>query len=364
MMKIAQIVVNTPPAVDGIADYSLSLAQGLLQTHGITTHFIVCQTRSPVAASLHNFPVTQLSAPTPEAFLQALPEVDQVILHYTDVYDPTYGAPFWLAEAIATAKQQQKFKKLIVLFHEFPVLYLWSKKLPLYPSQFKAACRIAELADQILATNSHFKAKIERRYRKPVQVMPVFSNIGEPDQVPALEGRDRRLIVFGGRSRRGRIYQKRSAAALANACRLLEIEEICDIGPSIHLDRSPINGVRFLELGQQPAEQISALMLKSIAGIAYSSNNGTLSKSSVFAAYCAHGLVPVITLNQSSAPDGLQAGQNFLFAGDRQPASLQAIAQGGQDWYRQHTLARTVEAFAVHLNGTKHIPHKVMAFES
>jgi hypothetical protein len=327
----------------------------MLKNYGILTHFLTCQQGFQPLSIINDFPVIQLPLQSTTAFLDSLPKnIYKIILHYSDYpYDQKYGAPFWLLEALEALRQQHKVK-LLVMFHEFPSLSFLRKTFYLFPLQSFVAWRIAKLADIVFTNNSVFQTDLARRLNHPVTSIPVFSNIGEPEHLSGLNRRKRRILVFGTPGRRARIYQK-CIGMLVNTCRLLEIEEICDIGPPLHLKLSEIKKVPLVEMGEKSAQEISNIMLDSLAGIAYSTDNRMLSKSGVYATYCAHGVVPIITQAKSSQADGLEAGTHFVFAGSQAKSldieSLQAIADQAHRWYKNHSQSKNVELFASQLLG-------------
>lgn len=353
-MNIIQITPRLPPAIDGLGDYALKLADGLLK-YGIVTQFLTCPQGGKSVSVINDFPVVELPTQSTTAFLDSLPKnIDKIILHYSEYpYEQKYGTPFWLLEALEIAKRQQQVQ-LLVMFHEFPYFTLRRKTFYLFPFQSLIAWRIAKIADIVFTNNSVSQATLARGLNHFVTSIPVFSNIGEPEHIPLLQLRNRRLLVFGTPGRRARIYQ-RSTAMLVNTCRLLGIEEICDVGPPLNLNISQIKGVRLVEMGEKTAHEISNLMLDSLAGISYSNDNIKLTKSGVFAGYCAHGVVPVITQAKSSQADGLKVGTNFLFAGNQAKSidieSLQTIADLALMWYKNHSLSKSVELFASQLLG-------------
>jgi len=352
-MNIIQITTKLPPAIDGVGDYSLKLGDELFKNYGILTHFLTCQHGFKPASVINGFPVVELPTQNTTAFLDSLPKnIYKIILHYSDFpYDQKYGSPFWLLDALAAAKQQQKFQ-LLVMFHEFPCLSFLKKIFYLFPFQSFVAWRVAEMADIVFTNNSVSKTTLTSRLSQPVTSIPVFSNVGEPEYVPPLDKRARRILIFGTRGRRARIYQ-RAISLLVNACQLLEVEEICDVGPSLNLNISEIKGIPLVEVGEKSAQEVSELMLDSLAGIAYSNDNNKLTKSGVFATYCAHGLVPIITQSKSSPIDMLEVGTHFLFPDDRAKdldlKSLQIIADNAHEWYKSHSQSKTAAIFASQL---------------
>ena len=131
------------------------------------------------------------------------------------------------------------------------------------------------------------------------------------------------------------------------------MKKILDIGSPLSLELAEINGIPLEQWGRQPADKVSQLMMQSLAGIAYSSDNQKLSKSGVFAAYCAHGLVPVISNPKSSPMDGLFEGKNFLFAQtkttDINTPFLNTVSRQAVAWYNQHSIKKIGDFFYSHL---------------
>ena len=350
-MEVLQICPNLPPAIDGIGDYAFTLAKGLLQQN-IHTHFMTFrQENTPL--NMYGRPIIQLSTDSPQAFVDAIPEqIQWVMLHFSDYpYDPKRGAPVWLVNALALMKRERSLK-LLIMFHEFPSFYLLKKTFYRFPWQQSVAWNLAKLADVVITNNAVTKTMLAKRLHQPIINLPVFSNIGELEQPPLLKQRQRRLIVFGTAGRRARIYQ-RSQAMLINCCQRLGIEEVWDIGPSLQLEQTEVAGMPLVQKGKQSAEAISRLLSESIAGIVHSTDNGRLAKSGVFATYCAHGLVPIVTQKQSPLLDGLDANVQFLFAGlqGQQLAieQMQAIADAAHYWYGNHNQANTVKTIGSHL---------------
>ena len=354
-MDILQIYPRLPPTIDGIGDYAVTLAKGLSQ-YNIRTHFMTVPQGKVLLDD--RFPIVPLHTHSPQAFVDAIPQqIQTVILHFSDYpYDAKRGTPTWLVTALKAMKQQRSLR-LIIMFHEFPSFYLLKKTFYLFPWQRSVAWQLAQLADVIITNNAVTQTLLAKRFlaknlQRSILNFPVFSNIGELEQPSPLKQRQRRLIVFGTPGRRARIYQ-RSHAMLKNCCQLLDIEEICDIGSPLHLNQPKLAGTRLVEMGEQPAAKISQLLSDSLAGIVYSTDNGRLAKSGVFATYCAHGLVPIVTQAKASLLDGLQAETNFLFAGmQSQPLAierLQAIADVAHQWYAAHNQANTFKCFSLQL---------------
>lgn len=353
-MDIVQIVPRVPPLVDGIGDYSLKLASHLREHHSISTQFLVCQQRKKLNPTLDGFSTIGLSQQDIASFMQALPqEMRYVILHYTN-YPYVLGkhdAPFWLMEGLKAARQERNFR-LVVMFHELPLL---KRTNYVRPIQGFVALRVARMADRVLTNCANFQSILQRWLNTPIATLPVFSNVSEPRSLPSLQERPRRMVVFGGPNRI-RIYRD-SVKELAHACQALGITEIYDIGPSLKLDQvdiSELNGIQMTQLGVRSLDEISDLMLQAIAGFFdYSRFPGFLAKSGVYAAYCAHGLVPISASYNPSESDGVWPGQHYLIADSRlgvlPAAKLRAIAQTAHTWYTTHNQRNSASVFAEHL---------------
>ncbi len=175
---------------------------------------------------------------------------------------------------------------------------------------------------------------------REVAVLPVFSTVGEPSAPLPLSARARRLVVFGGPGTRARAYRE-LGPALALACRTLGIEEICDIGPDI----GPGDGlpaadlpVPVRRLGALPGAEVSELLAGSLAGfLGYPAP--FLPKSTIFAAYCAHGVLPVCAWPQ--AQRGAEPAPPFWTpdGGMRRDDDLEELAGRAHAWYGGHTLS-------------------------
>ena len=150
------------------------------------------------------------------------------------------------------------------------------------------------------------------------------------------------MLVFGGLGARCRAYGP-EREALAAACRMLGIEEIVDLGPPLPPSILPadVAGVPVRALGTLPTAEVSAWMLAVRAGfLAYPA--GFLPKSTIFAAYCAHGLLPV---RAGAAERERQVPYWAPHSGLELEPERQAIADAARAWYLGHSIARQAEAF-------------------
>lgn len=331
-MRVVQIVPNLPPPFEGVGTYAEALAQGLAERFAIETRFVVGDPawRGGVngARPVHGRTAVDL--------LEALDgPADAVLLHYANYGYQRRGCPLWLIEGLIRGRG-----RIVTLFHEvWATGPPWRSSFWLLPVQRRLAARLARRS-AALVTSLETYADMIRPWAgdRKVVVLPVFSTLGEPDEVPAWRERERRIVLFGGTGVRGRAYA-RFLPAIAAAAKTLGIEEIWDIGPPIP-HPAKIGGVPVRGLGVLPAAEIGEILRGSAAGfLAYPP--AFLPKSTVFAAYCSHGVLPICAWNHHPRDGALAAGFHYwIGAGDPQ-----AIAATARYWYTGHTLAQQAEWF-------------------
>lgn len=352
-MNIIQIVPRMLPAKDGMSDYALVLADGLRKRHGISTRFLTCHVDEG-RSDISGFPVIKM-AWVRGGFLDAVradSSIGAIILHYSFFfYNSTkYGAPFWLLNDLRELMKRRRIK-LIAIFHELPFIKTSGF---LDPIKSIVAKGIARMADEIITPCAGLRKVLVKWVSCPVTALPVFSNIAEPANPLPLAARRKRMVVFGGVSRM-RVY-KHSSKALINACRLLGINEICDIGPA-HFGPAKYfkgherGGININEMGVLPAEEVSRIMSESVAGFFESARYaGYLGKSTVFASYSAHGMLPVTDRHHKSESDGAEGNRHYLIIGDKTKSiaaeMLQEISDRALQWYKGHNQEQAANLFA------------------
>ncbi|MEL6353416.1 MAG: alpha/beta fold hydrolase [Cyanobacteria bacterium J06627_28] len=349
--KLLQIVPRLPPYSDGVGDYSRLLAKQLFTERDIVTEFLSFRPGTETPDTIDGFYTHRLFEPSAEYFLSRLPkDLDGVILHYSN-YPYLQGkldAPFWLVDALRTLMRDRNIS-LVVMFHELPTLK-WKKIRILNPIQSRLSRQLARLASAVVTDSHHFKDHLEQWTASTVTCIPDFSTIGEPspEEIRPLALRQPRLVIFGGSDR---IRAYRDIPQLRKTCQALGIQEICDIGAKQAIDAEALGAIKLTEMGFQPAETVQSLLLDSMAGlIDYSRFPGDLGKSSVFAAFCAHGVMPICTTYNPSEPDGIFVDQHYVLAGmhlsDWSAQQYQSIATQARSWYCQHSLEINAKLFS------------------
>ena len=356
-MVIIQVVPALPPAIDGLGDYALNLARQLRQKFGKETHFVVGNPTWEGERTIEEFSITVVPKRSGGAVLSSLLKICSspapVLLHYVGYGYAKRGCPLWLVDGLQRWRTMDVNRFLVTMFHE---LYAfgppWTSSFWLSPLQKNLAIRLANLSDRILTSREGYAKRLyelSRGKHSQIPTLPVFSNIGEPAQVPPLAKRDRRIVVFGSPSNRLRVYRE-SLAELELTCQLLGIEEIWDIGSRTNLTVSTVNGLPIMELGKLPAAEISSLLLNSFAGF-FNYTPEYLAKSTIFAAYCAHGLLPVSHVASRFSVDGIFAGKHYWTPSNQTKdlnrlEALQAIAKNAHQWYQSHQLLVQAKTFA------------------
>ncbi|WP_373541656.1 hypothetical protein [Chamaesiphon sp.] len=356
--QILQIIPTPPNSSDGIGDYALLLAIQLRQDFQVDTRFLVFRDDVPVEPTINGFASSRLPAHNPAAFCSSIPADTKVIIIHFSGYPYFHtnlkgafgiGTPFWLIDALRLVVKSHQLK-LIVMFHELPKLH-WQQFYVfefLNPIHSIVSRRLARMADAVLTSSTNLQAILSQWLGKDITKISIFSGIGEPESVPPFGARQPHLVIFGG-SPRNRIYQNHFPA-LIQSCKLLGIEAIYDIGPPLKLPEDPSSEIELVAMGFLSQAEISQRLLTARIGcIDYTPFPGNLAKSSVFAAYCAHGLLPILTRYNPSEADGLHLDRHYLVLGNKlDDVNLDraaAIADRAHEWYQSHTIAEIAKTF-------------------
>lgn len=264
---------------------------------------------------------------------------ERCLLHYSGYGFSKRGAPLWLLNKIET--ERPRINSLGIFFHE---LYAsgppWGSAFWLSPVQKHIARRLAELSD-FWITNREGSAQWLRPFAgdKPHAVLPVFSNVGE---MPAYSSvRVPKIVVFGGAALRMATYRAAGNALFVWA--QAQGLEIHDIGPAISdpVILKSLRDAHVVQHGRLAKEEVSSHLSDASFGIlAYSVDY--VAKSGVFAAYCAHGVCPVLIAGNFVPSDGLIPSAHYLTG---LPVdvdlgiTVKKIGDTAWHWYQTHNLA-------------------------
>ncbi len=359
--KILQIVPRIVPDMDGVGDYTIKLAQQLRANHQIDSAFLVVRPSDKTQPVWDGFDIHSLHTHSVEAFLNAVPsDVSAVVLQYSN-YPYLQGkldAPMWLGAGMKAL--QEKGILTVVMFHELPTVKYGAIRFA-NPIQSRLSCDLAQNTDIVITNNEEFHAALSRWTPKPVRLIRNFATITEPDTVLPLDKRDRAIIVFGSTDRR-RVYQN-NLPKLKDICEQLNIHTLYDVGRLLDWPTKALGpNVQVEKTDILSDEDVSALMSRCMAGIFdYHRFPRNLGKSSVYAAYCSHGLVPICNGRSLQPQDGIIANQQYvdtltLHARSQQSSQqsdqklnddwLQTIASNAHALYLTRSLDRCAEKYA------------------
>lgn len=359
LAHVTAIVPRLPPAVDGLGDYGLNLAKQMGQNFGWVTDFIVGDPNWSHQDFVEEFTVKQVAKQHSKYLLELLPN-DQnlrntVLLHYVGYGYARRGCPVWLVEGLERWRKAAENRQLVTMFHEIYAFGpIWTSQFWTSPLQRNLAARLVRLSDRCVTSKQGYAeiiSKLSQGKHSTIPTLPVFSNVGEPESLTCLSERPRRLVVFGGRGPRSRVYQH-SQLALQRTCQELEIEEILDIGPALNFEIAPVNNIPITCLGVKSAQEISNLLSSSVVGF-FNYPTQFLTKSTIFAAYCAHRLLPIGVWYEGKDEDGLEAGKHY-WLGDKchhkmNLSSGQIVADNAYAWYQKHQLSVQAHNFVQYL---------------
>ncbi len=274
-----------------------------------------------------------------------------VVLHYSGYGYGQRGLCFWLLDQLRSLRARHRDAlRLIVVFHE---LYAsgppWRSAFWLTPAQAWLAARLAGAADAVWTNSEHHAQWLRQKVpaKTPLQVRPVFSNVGEPDRLPAWADRLPQAVVFGSASTRQRAFN--ALHAHDGSLRRIGVETVVEVGPGAASNRGTAT-LRHHHFGRLETEALGKLLLASQVGLLdYPST--LLGKSGVLAAYAAHGCVVLNTRPCGPNADDLATGRDYLalqslLATDGaeavalDSANLEAMSNRLCAWYAGHRLAQ------------------------
>lgn len=368
MHSILTILPRLYPAVDGVGDYGLSLAIELRDRHNLSTSFIVGDPNWQGDNSIEGIGIAKLERQNDLEILKLLESLQSniVLLHYVGHGYAKRGCPAWLVKGLERWRKHKKDRFLITMFHEtYANGEIWKSSFftsPLQRYLFKSLVRLSDRCITNRRDNAEIICKYSQGRHYQIPVLPVFSNIKEPENLLPLSLRKKRLVVFGGGHYRSMVY-KNSVRALESICDALGIEEIIDIGIPLRFAISNINGISVNRMGVRSGLEISNLLLDSVVGfLDYPPDY--LCRSGIYAAYCAHKVLPVMGVSYSDrkCEDTLEIGKHLYLADcvadrvadstpDRRSNNIdlldaQLIADNAYNWYQSHRLSVHAATFA------------------
>lgn len=359
-MNILHLLPRVPPAVCGIGDYAWGIARGLRDEHDIHSQFLSAGTSWTAPQGEVEFPVFRLSALTAEAlvdFVRARSGAwDAIILHLSPYGFQQRGVPLWLARGWRCLSQLSSRPRLLTMFHE---LYasgpLNSSAFWLQPWQ-KGVLRTVARASDALRTNRQAYAdwlrKITGLKSRTVEVMPVFSNLGEPERLPPWSQRVPEMAMFAWGIHSGESLEVVVRKAADN-CRRFGMKRLHLLGGG-KISPPAEDGVEIVRHGFLAASAVSELLTScQMAYTAYSPEH--FGKSTLVAAFAAHGLATITQGREAELPEGLRNQIEVLHESFPQEGMtserLSNIGHHLRVWYEGHSLKENVRSYAAQISG-------------
>ncbi len=357
---LLQILPYRSRQSDGVGDYARLLATQLRDAHDIDTIFVVVRPDASTPDLGDGFTSVCVTQNRTDAIIAALNkatvgrDIAGAMLHMSGYGYSRIGAPLHLARALAAWKAASG-TPIISIFHELFIEASGLGRRKLYQKlQQISVRRFLTLSDAALTPASAYRDWLmAQNLPCPVTAIPVFSNVGEAN-VDLSVARPSRLAIFCRADMAAEIYGPWHAV-LAQFCSDAGITHIDDIGSRHQPPAEQIGPATITSHGRLPAEAISALLINARFGmLAY--QHMPLAKSTLFAAYAAHGVIPLCASTTLAAGDGLVAGDNFVHMAEmdarHSPSKIDAKAAAAavRAWYAPHALPQQATAIATQIS--------------
>jgi hypothetical protein len=346
MTPVVHITPELQPMIGGIADYAAILGEAMtrreiLQQYLVANHVTQAH-RQGILASFPGAQVLDSTSSSDLLFGLRDLQAETVLLHYSGYGYAPRGAPFQLVKSLERWKKLGAHHRLIVMFHETWASGLpWQSSFWLFPLQRWCVARVARLADAVVTNTSYYRSRLELllRSRTPIQVQPIFSNIGEPDAVLPFAERQPICILFGRGTTRRRTNKR--FRRYVDKLSMLGVERLIEIGAEPEITAGLQWPLPVESLGPCKISEVSAIMARARYGL-FECPVQIAGKSGVLAALAAHGVLPV-------HPDGVGTYEGLEFG--RHTVNISAVtrtldrptiqALDGASvwaWYRKHRL--------------------------
>jgi hypothetical protein len=265
------------------------------------------------------------------------PHRDVILLHFSGYEYAHRGLCFWIVKLIDNLIQEKKILGLVTYFHEIYAFGPpWRSGFWVSPFHRYFAFKVQAASDKIFTnTDEHVRKLRGLSFKKrDVVCLPVYSNVNEPETRPAFQNRDDVAVMFGIEQNR-----RRGLAAFGggDGLKRIGIHNVIEIGPGSTVGEG-ISGWHFV--GRLEKADVSRHLINARFGLV-THKPSELAKSSVFAAYAAHGCVPLLPHANEELPNGLRTGWNVAFIDSNidqiSDDTYNDISSNVYQWYSGHT---------------------------
>ncbi len=352
-LKLLQLVPRLPPQMDGIGDHALRLAERLREFHSIETSFLVCDSSWTGPSQIDGFEVDCLEQRDAEDLAtkieRCISKVDSdaqaILLQFAPYGYASRGCPAWLIQGMR-AFTSRNVTPLITMFHELDAGRgkPWSSTFWLTPVQRLLIRQLGTLS-HVRMTNTDYHRRRLSNWHINASLLPSFSTIGEPTSNPPMRGRKNQMVVFGRPWQRKLTYLEGSTK-LKYACELIKAERVIDIGDPIPGDdRNQICSIPLVRCGALPSSEVREWMHSSVGSFLFYPD-ALLTKSSIYAATCAHGTIPFVTSNceKSLQTTELKKGEDYISLLDPSKIQLSDLQHFSTRLYENYRSRSSVSA--------------------
>jgi len=345
---LIQLIPRRTVEPSGVADYALTLAWALRGCGGMNSLFLSATPEAQSTALEDEWETVLLPQRQPDVLSDTIETLSMssnaaaVLLHYSGYGFQRRGVPFWLMDGLRKWKAGPGSVPLLTVCHE---LYAtgrpWQSSFWLSPVQKWIARSIVGLSSRVIVPTKIYRESVLSwgiRRDSEVTCLPVFSNVGEPGCGLSPGARPAAAVVFGLAGVEDRVFgiYRHHVERILMA---LGIERVFDVGPRFSPVPSELSGIPLIRKGTLAQGPLSKLLQQTRFGlIAYPLH--AIGKSGVFAAYAAHGVVPIVLSDKRGCFDGLEPGRHFLdglrLYGDCAAIDFASIQHELSRWYASH----------------------------
>lgn len=275
-----------------------------------------------------------------------VPSTYGLVIHYSGYGFDRHGCPSWLLRELESFVREQPYRFRLAIFHEIYASGLpWQRPFWLAPLQRRLARRLVRISDAAVTSLTRYRARLKALDPTidPI-VLPVFSTAGELSGDFTDGEREPVVVVFGREATRAPTYVRYSRS-LRLACQQIGARCIWDIGPGGDSFPLRLGEVEVRRLGILSERELSQRLRRAMAGF-ISYPPPYLPKSTVFAAYAAHGLIPACAWKTHRVSASLAAGREYWDPESGMDSSeWAAITRRAHRWYQGHRFEAHVRQY-------------------
>ena len=161
-----------------------------------------------------------------------------------------------------------------------------------------------------------------------------------PRRFSRFSQRPAHLAVFGAAGVEQGIYRKPISEQSAAITTALAIQNVIDIGERVTSVPPHLGSAVVTSMGRLSGRLVSRHLLACRYGL-LNYDVGRLGKSGVFAAYAAHGIIPICIGSRAAPTDGLEESQHFLrWPFDPPSPNFSQMQTNLIQWYHNHSIAK------------------------